>query len=100
MQKDLDFLKKLGLLDEQTHSKVHKLLPKLNIQESLKLQEILVDVYLKIAKSMDLDLSDLKGRLNSKSQEIEAEFYERLKKTALDKENLEISELKDLINKM
>ena len=100
MQKDLDFLRQLGLLDEQIYSKVLKLLPVLDVQESLKLQEILLDVYLKIAKSMELDLSDLKREIDSKAQEMGEEFYERFKKSELDKEALEIRELEDLINKM
>lgn len=100
MQKDLDVLRQLGLLDEQMYFKVLKLLPVLSTQESFKLQEILVDVYLKIAKSMGLDLSDLKRQLDSKAQEMGEEFYERLKEKELDKEALEIQNLEDLINKM
>jgi len=100
MQKDLDFLKQLGLLDDKMYSKVLKLLPGLSDQDSLQLQELLVDVYLKIAKSMDMDLSDLQGQLDSKAKEMGNEFYERIKKSELEKEALEISELEDLINSM
>jgi len=100
MQKDLDFLKQLGLLDDQMHSKVLKLLPGLSTQDSLQLQELLVDVYLKIAKSMDMDLSDLQGQLDSKAKEMGNEFYDRIKEKQLNKEALEIRELEDLINNM
>ena len=100
MQKDLDFLKRLGLLDDQMHSKVLKLLPGLSTQDSLQLQKLLVDVYLKIAKSMDMDLYDLQAQLDSKAKEMGNEFYNRIKKSELEKEALEISELEDLINNM
>ena len=100
MQKDLDFLKQLGLLDDQMYSKVLKLLPGLSTQDSLQLQELLVDVYLKIAKSMDMDLSDLQGQLDSKAKEMGNEFYDRIKEKQLNKEAVEIRELEDLINSM
>ena len=100
MQKDLDFLRQLGLLDEQMHSKVLKLLPVLSTQESFKLQEILVDVYLKIAKSMDMDLSELKVQLDSKAKEMGNDFYDRIEEKQLNKEALEIRDLEDLISSM
>ncbi len=100
MQKDLDFLKQLGLLDDHMYSKVLKLLPGLSTQDSLQLQELLVDVYLKIAKSMDMDLSDLQGQLDSKAKEMGNEFYDRIKEKELKKEAVEIRELEDLINNM
>ena len=100
MQKDLDFLRQVGLLDEQMHSKVLKLLPVLSTQESFKLQEILVDVYLKIAKSMDMDLSELKVQLDSKAKEMGNDFYDRIEEIQLNKEAVEIRELEDLISSM
>ena len=100
MQKDLDVLRQLGLLDEQMYFKVLKLLPVLSTQESFKLQEILVDVYLKIAKSMDMDLSELKVQLDSKAKEMGNDFYDRIEEKQLNKEALEIRDLEDLISSM